>query len=219
MSELNKFYSPSEVDYGPIVPAYQEAFKGEPWYEVSKCADPEAPKRCVGGLSRVALGELCMTCNMRPSTPAYESDELTARFEELAASRPTQWYIEETENGIALASIVWSAPKETIAVEKYSDVPEMMSWIEEAVGSEEIAWLDEVFANKSIRLTGNLRNFGAMCLGLMERLDQSVMAFRTINPAMIRAAERDFGERAVVYEREKDVPDRRDFVVISRGEE
>src|SRR5690606_35520334 len=103
----NNFYRPSEMDYRQIVPAYQEAFAGEPWFEVSKCADREPVQRCTGGLSPVAIGEVCGTCSLRPSRTAYESSELIARFDGLAEDRPTQCYVVETEQGIALASVAW----------------------------------------------------------------------------------------------------------------
>lgn len=216
MSNSN-FYSPETVRplYDQIVPAYQAAFAGEPWFEVSKCVD--ARQRCIGGLSSVAVGSMCDMCGGCPTLPAYEPSELTDRFEQLGASRPTAWYAEQTEEGVSLAAISWKAKPNLIAEEKYGDTPAMSDWIERTLGTEEVGWLDEVFANKALRISGNLRNFGAMCNGFMEQLDTDTLAFRTINERMVAASNRDFGERSTVFERAIDVPDRREFVVL-RGE-
>lgn len=218
MSECN-FYSPEEIKplYGEIVPAYQAAFAGEPWYEVSKCAD--RLQRCVGGLSSIAIGTSCELCGNCPNQPAYEADELVERFEALATSRPTAWYTEQSESGVTIAAIAWTATPNTIAIEKYQDVPEMKDWLETTLGTDDIVWLDEVFANKALKKTGNLSEFGYMCKGLAKRLDNQALAFRTINPAMTRASVRDFGDRATVFKKNKNVPDRRDFLTIRIGED
>ncbi len=230
MSE--KFYSPEDMKplYDKVVSVYQTAFADEPWNEVSKCVDSR--RRCVGGLSAVAIGSMCGMCGERPLLPAYERDELVGRFEDLAASRPVSWYVERTggdvaldDGDITLAAMAWLATPETIATEKYADVPKMSVWMEEKLSTEPVIWLDEVFANRVLRPSGNLRRFGAMCTGFMEQLGNDTLAFRTINERMTAAAERDFGDRATVFRRRRvdvsdrrvEVPDRRDFVII-RGE-
>lgn len=45
MSEKGMFYNQGEVDFSKIVPAYQEAFSGWPWFEVSKCVDTSLKQR------------------------------------------------------------------------------------------------------------------------------------------------------------------------------
>lgn len=218
MSE-GKFYTPEEVKplYGEIIPAYQAAFAGKPWEEVSKCADQR--QRCVGGLSTVAVGSLCSLCGQCPERPAYEADELIARFDALAVSRPTMWYGEQTPEGLAMAAVAWKETPAAIVQEKYQDVPEMTRWISEMIGESPIVWLDEVFANRQIRSAGNLRNFGDCVTGLAQQLGSEMVAYRTIVPQMTWAAQRDFGSAAAVLRREAEVPDRRDFVIITMGRE
>jgi hypothetical protein len=82
----------------------------------------------------------------------------------------------------------------------------------ETLPDKPIVWLDEVFADKNIRPSGNLRNFGKMCRGFMAALGNANLAYRTISPAMLNAAEKNF--RATPN---TDAPDRRSFVNI-RGE-
>lgn len=217
MSKSKRFFRPEEVDYTEITPVYQEAFKCWPWFEVSKCADEQPAKRCPGGLSRLTVGSACRTCDRNPSRPAYETDELTERFDQLAATRPTVWYLERKQQ-LALAAIAWTAKPQTIWAEKYRNVPKMENWLEEALPAEPIVWLDEVFADKSLRGSGNLANFRYMCDGLTERLGGKVLAFRTKTPAMTRAAVRDFEGRVNILQRKREVPDERDFVVIRSGE-
>lgn len=214
MSELGEFYEPAQINYEEIVPVYQEAFKTWPWFEVSKCADDQLPQRCLGGLSRLALGSACESCDRSVKEPAYTEQQLTKKFKQIASSRPTSWYLERMNESVALAAIAWTATPDTIAAEKYQDIPGMQDWLIDKLGTEPIVWLDEVFADKTLRESGNLRNFGAICEGLASRLDEQTIAFRTINPAMTRAAVRDFAGRA----KEADPPDRRDFVIIEKGD-
>lgn len=218
MSESN-FYTPDEVKplYGEIVPAYQVAFAGEPWYEVSKCADQL--RRCVGGLSSLAVGVSCKLCGSCPALPAYEADELVNRFNDLATSRPTTWYVEQNDQGVTLAAIAWKANSAVIAGEKYSDAPQMTEWLDEELGSDDVMWLDEVFANKNLKPKGNLQNFGKFVTGMAEMIGLQTVAYRTIEPRMIAVPSRDFGRAASIFTRQQDVPDRRDFVVINLGKE
>lgn len=218
MSKSCGFFRPEEVEYAEIAPVYQEAFKQWPWFEVSKCADERPAKRCPGGLSRLAIGSACQICDRSPTRPAYEADELTERFDQLAATRPTAWYLER-EKQVALAAVAWTARPQTVWAEKYRDVPEMENWMNEVLGSDPVVWLDEVFADKSLCRSGNLTNFQYMCDGFTKRLGGQVLAFRTKTPAMTRAAARDFEGRVSILQRRTEVPDERDFVVIRSGGE
>ncbi len=215
MTESN-FYKPDEIMpmYDEISIAYQTAFADEPWYEVSKCADKL--QRCIGGLSAVALGQTCQVCFEKTTLPAYERQELIDKFENLALSRPTAWYIESEDDKLGLAAVAWRTEVQTIAREKYEDVPAMASWLDKTLGAEPIVWLDEVFASRALRRTGNLRRFRAMNDGFMDQLGSDTIAFRTINERMVAAAERDFESQATIFRNYVDVPDRREFVVITK---
>jgi len=209
MSELGKFYKEGEIDLPAIVPAYQEAFSGWPWFEVSKCADSYDLQRCAGGLSRTALSEICVTCGNQPNQSAYEPRELIERFQTLEATKPTSWYVESVDEKPALVALAWTALPEDIALEKYSDVPKMQDWLVDTLGSEPVIWLDEVFADKTVRPVGNLTNFRYMCKGFMTALNNIQLAYRTISPAMIRAAETNFGVKPA-----NNIPDRRSLLKI-----
>ncbi|MNR44388.1 hypothetical protein D3C85_1631230 [compost metagenome] len=95
----------------------------------------------------------------------------------------------------------------------------MGEWMQRQLGRDEFVWLDEIFADKRVRESGNLQNFKAIAEGFMDAFERNTMAFRTINPALVRAAERDFDPSVTVSrQRLSQVPDRRDFVIIKREE-
>ncbi len=221
MSE--RIYSPTEITdlYPEIAAAYQEAFAGEPWFEVSKCAD--ALQRCPGGLSAIAVGSVCELCESCPTQIAYPSAELIERFEQIGADKQAAWYIETEQEQVALAGLAWLADASVVARQKYPDVPNMKDWLDTQFGSNEFVWLDEVFANKAVRQLGNLAQFEAMITGLASKLERPIVAYRTINPAMIYKPKSVFGEAAIFcagenpvdgFEYSGVVPDRRDFVAI-----
>lgn len=196
-----------------LKPVYREAFKGEPWFEVTKCADPRVTSpNCVAGLSSLVPGELCAACGLCPTEPAYTDAELNEKFADIG-KKQSALYVEESGGGnILMASIAYTATASQVAMEKYSDVPDMQEWLSQK--EEPFIWLDEVFADRSLRASGNLNNFSQMLEGLASILGgRNRVLFRTISPAMVAAARR-FGSSAVILEREKQVPDRRDFVTI-----
>ena len=95
----------------------------------------------------------------------------------------------------------------------------MAAWLKRkysptAAPNPEILWLDEVFADRQISRRNNLVNFRSIVYGFSCRLDQTKVAYRTIAPAMMRAAMRDFGDDATIDKAKSDVPDWRNFVSI-----
>lgn len=214
MKEKQKIYIPEEVDYKKIIPVYQEAFKGDPWFEVSKCADSKKIKRCEGGYTSIPVGSCCGMCKEKIIRPAYEDKELVYKFTTIANSRPTRWYIEQNDLGITMAALAWTNTPREIAEERYPDVPEMKEWIQKEIAEEKIIWIDEVFADKTKKTKGNLKNFKSMCKIFWNELKTDTIAYRTITPAMINAPKRDFPGKNIIYNRKREVPDRRDFVII-----
>ncbi|OGL31122.1 hypothetical protein A3F37_01950 [Candidatus Saccharibacteria bacterium RIFCSPHIGHO2_12_FULL_41_12] len=209
--------SPAEIRkyYDEITKAYQIAFAGPPWFEVSKCTDDL--RRCEGGFSALDVGDFCTKCQQCTQEPAYLEADLVSKFDEISATRPSRWYLEFCEENVALASLAWRAGSEQIADEKYDNKPEIKAWLANQLPRDrDVIWLDEVFANKSIRPDRNLNNFTAMISLFMRELNLPLLAYRTINPQMVSGAER-FGSNARIFAREKDVPDRRDFVIITNG--
>lgn len=218
---MNKIINPGENPgeirkyYSEITNAYQIAFAGPPWYEVSKCVDAE--QQCEGGFSDQEVGDFCTKCQLCTQEPAYVGSDLVSRFDEIGESRPSRWYLEFCEEKVALAGLAWRASVGQIIDEKYDDRSDIRAWlINQLPFDQDVIWLDEVFANKSIRPDRNLDNFVEMARTFMKELALPQLAYRTINPQMLSGAKR-FGSNVRIFSREKDLPDRRDFVIITEG--
>lgn len=205
--------TPSEAEgiYPELTNVYISAFAGPPWYEISKC--PDMRLRCEGGLSRLAIGAACDTCLLKPKEPAYTKDDLEQSWRELTKARSAYWWVESSELGVTMAALAWKATASIIADEKYPGQPEMKTWLQNRFGESEIVWLDEVFADRTKKPSGNLRAFGQMCESFTEQLSENTLAYRTISSQMITAARRDFDTTEVLVGF-ADVPDRRSFVII-----
>lgn len=202
-----------------IAKVYVGAFAGEPWYEVSACADETTPQGCEGGFSPLAIGQVCPHCNNVLTEAAYKPKELVEHFKGVMKLRDTAWYVEETKKNdaptLALAAFAWKVTGPALASVKYKENESEMSAFFETLfpAGESFAWLDEIFADRTIRAEGNLRNFKNAVRGLGTKLGENHVAFRTINERLIAAAQRDFPQGAQVH-RSPDVPDRRAVVII-----
>ncbi|MEK9160939.1 MAG: hypothetical protein AAB440_02810 [Patescibacteria group bacterium] len=202
-----------------IAKVYIGAFAGEPWYEVSMCEDEKTPKRCEGGFSPLGIGQTCPHCDKVLTEAAYNQKDLVEHFIGVMKIRESAWYIEEvatdSEPTLALAAFAWKVKNEELVREKYKENPEAMQTFLDTVfvPGEEYVWLDEIFADRAIRAEGNLHNFKKAITGLVSKLGENKIAFRTINERLIAATLRDFPHATTVY-RSPDVPDRRAIVVV-----
>ena len=202
-----------------IADVYIGAFKGEPWYEVSMCEDESSPKGCESGFSPLEVGQVCSHCNKTLTAAAYNQEDLKEHFRGVMDKRDTAWYVEEVEKGnkpmLALAAFAWAVDTSTLVAEKYKDNKDAMKAFLERVlpGEGKFVYLDEIFADRTIRPTGNLRNFKQAILGLADKLGNKKVMFRTINERLIRATQDNFSGGTKVY-RAPEVPDRRAVVVV-----
>jgi hypothetical protein len=221
---LNTVYAPSGIEsrVEDLITIYQEAFASAPWNERGKCASVAAPaSQCVDGFSPLEVGEMCGSCSLHVTEDAYPRDELKEKF--LATKdEHALWYVEETgDRQIGLAVLARTLTVEEIAEVKYKDNTDMADWLIDQYESpgQEVLWLDEVFADTRLRPEGNLRNFGQMCMRLVINKRNAEIAFRTLNPKLISAARRDFGNTAETRGTSRifdpvlnQIPDRRKFV-------
>lgn len=176
-----------------LVPVYQKAFAGEPWFEVSKCA-------CARGFSAQRVGERCIECGQKLSEEAYPPRELLQSLEKrIAENQPSAVYVEAAPEGGApiLGAISFRAAPQEIYRRKYAgrENPRVQGVLERA--GKEIAWLDEIFADRLQRSSGNLWNFEKMCLAIGK--GASALAFRTINPRLAQKAWGVFGSCSTAY--------------------
>lgn len=214
---MGEFLTPEEIRplYPVIIPVYQRAFEGPPWNEVSKCAD--ARQRCIGGLSALAVGELCQTCNCVPTEQAYTYDELVVTFDAIAERGNAAWYIEKVPAGTALVALAWKATVDEVWQAKYADAPAMRQWLTNEFGTEPLVWLDEVFADKEVRPNKNLASFEAMNQGFASRLGAELIAYRTKTPQMIAAAKKISGIRVYNVESYDSMKDRKVVMIPTGG--
>ena len=194
---------------------YASAFRAAPWFENTKCADDL--RRCLRGFSPLDNGQQCDVCGIAERLPAYQVDELVAKFEEIFSSRLAALYTEKVANRVAVTSISWRGDATRISQERYGDNANqpMRSFLVDVLADQPVVWLDEVFANFNVRPRGNLDRFGSMTRTIAALLDVPRVAFRSINPAMISPAVRDFGRYAKTFEPLRQVPDERTFVLIN----
>lgn len=197
--------------YPQITEAYKTAFAGPPWFEASICVDSN--RRCGSNFSPLKVGGYCETCQQCTDEPAYNNLELVERFESIACSRESRWYLELEEGELTLAALAWVADVKQIASEKYQDTPGMEEWMTRELGSEPVIWLDEVFADRSVKPSGNLSNFRSMCSSFGDLLQNGTIAYRTITGQMKTVAQK-LAPAALLKTANQEVPDRRDFIVI-----
>lgn len=206
-----------------IAQVYIQAFAGEPWYEVSMCADENQPKRCASGFSPLEVGEVCPHCQKTLTEAAYKPEELQHHMHGIMQKRPTAWYVEETlvdgEEKLALTAFAWTTTSVSLVAEKYKGDQNMLAFFEKLFPQEEqFMWLDEIFADRrNVRPEGNMKHFRAAMTSMARKLGVRKLAFRTINPKVITPALRSFSN-AKLYQK-PEVPDWRSVIVIDVDEE
>lgn len=205
-----------------LIEVYKDAFAAPPWNERTRCAATNIEDQitqCPDGYSKLAVGEECSTCGNCTSIEAYPDDELRERFKKIENDYSASWYIEQTaDRRVGLAVLSRTLTVERVAVEKYSTNNRMQDWLFEQYDekTQSLVWLDEVFADTRVREKGNLINFGSMCAKLANGPQVNELAFRTVNPKLVRAAQRDLGSRCRVFDPVlNEVPDRRRYVRIT----
>lgn len=201
-----------------LVPIYQAAFAGEPWYEVSQCRAPtEFPDPCPSRRSSQGIGETCARCGEVLSAPAFSVGYLADRWATLFDDQDARLYLERLPDGsCVLAAVAWLATPAALAERAYS-LPEeepMRSWLAAHLPLN-FVWLEDIFANREVRPAGNLWNYRSMVGQLVAEFDHSVLGFRTFTEPLIAKTLGTFGDRARRFARFHDVPDRRDVLLVT----
>lgn len=200
---------------------YQNAFAQAPWNETSKCAIGEKSPTCPDGFSALEVGAFCTACELVVDQPAYPDDELRAKFTKPEdGEHHTLWYLEETGAGkISLAVLARITTAEGLRSVAFNKNPIMQEWTQSLYSNpnQGVVWLEDIFADTSIRESGNLKNFGAMCRKIASATKEPrEIAVRTLNPKVVSAAKRDFGTSCKIYDPVfNEVPDRGKFIKIS----
>lgn len=176
-----KIYLPKE-ELDQIGEVYQVAFAGSPWFEVSECASSDIENRCEGGFSTQKVGEFCARCAKVTKEEAYPLTELRESLSTRLRYPEARLYREHDGKGnLLLAALFWEDTPKEIAAKKYVDVPSMQDWLKANLPDEPMVWLDEIFASRDLRPTGNLWNFPKLVSDVFVNSGCARLAFRTIN--------------------------------------
>ncbi len=204
MGELtyNGIYSPLAIKdkLDELTGLYKNAFSAPPWKERSICPIGGNTQTCPSIYSPIEVGVLCEDCGQTPAQDAYEPESLHKKFTEETANSQLLWWLEKTPNGdIVMASLARISTISGLISDVLNEEPEIQSWMQQTHSNtdEKVVWIQDIFADTSIRPKGNLRNFGAMCIRLAGNSSDLVM-FRTINPKLISATQRNFSGAATI---------------------
>ncbi|MDB5175991.1 MAG: hypothetical protein JWM81_849 [Candidatus Saccharibacteria bacterium] len=206
-----------------VVTLYQNAFASAPWNERTKCAIDEATPSCPGGFSPLSIGQLCMTCDQHVTEPAYTEETLRAKFKPGTEGHGL-WYVEETavERKIVLAAFARITTIGGLAETVFGEDDAMQSWILERNPdpTSGVLWVEDVFADTTLRPSNNLYDFDKKLNRLARGSSVQTYMFQTLNPKLVRAAQRDFASRCKIADPLfKDVPNRSMVVTIERPTE
>ncbi len=177
-----------------LAPVYKKAFAGSPWFEVSRCG-------CPHGFSAQTVGERCTgACGQMITQEAYPLPELISDLSGRLQSRRSFVYTEMDADGHPFMGVIaYRRHGIDIYREKYEGRENPLAETLFTRMPQEVAWLDEIFADLERRPNGNLRNFGRICTLMAEQLDCRVISFRTINERLIGKARSVFGDACTEY--------------------
>lgn len=173
-----------------LVPVYQKAFAGPPWFEVSKCPT------CPSGFSAQEVGSSCLKCGSYLTKEAYPTDELYRSLLNRVSRADSTVYIERTPDGRATLGAIFVNKSETEIVQNYvrrSD-PELIR----SLLPGQVAWLDEIFADLGASPGGNLKNLEQVVEKSAAALRSDTVAFRTINQNLLAKVQKIYGDRVQV---------------------
>ncbi|MEK7530329.1 MAG: hypothetical protein AAB573_00500 [Patescibacteria group bacterium] len=181
-----------------LVPAYKQAFAGEPWFEVSRCPACEA-------FTRLEPRGRCPMCG-GALVDAYSNQEVSEMLRDIFQSRRATLYVETGTGGnVLVAAIAYPWNKTSMYIKKYQskgrDSDELRRVLKEKV-PERFVWLDEIFADRALRTSGNLRDFERIMRDALRGKKTGTIVFRTISPQLKEKAKRVFSQTEIY-----DVPD------------
>ncbi len=181
-----------------LIPVYQEAFGDRPWYERSQC-----PEDCTVNRKycRHYPGQFCEFGGATPEKEAFPADELRRQFTELYRDGALFMaeYLDDERGAPVLGAVMWMTDATRLGNARYEDRPEMREWLIARFGDREFIYRDEVFADRSRRPSGNLRNYHQVIDAAIERFACRTLVGRSINPRLIGKLHGIFGDRFTLF--------------------
>lgn len=169
-----------------LAETYKEAFAGSPWFEVSKCGDPE----CAVGFSLLQPGSTCNSCD-GVLGEAYDTDELVTAWRNMLNNDKAMLEVAFDGDYPQRATLARPTNVEELFARKYAEVPAMKSVLADILPAD-FVWIEDTFANRQRVPKGNLRDRGAT----IDRIsnfyrDNPVIATRTLANGIVAATLRD----------------------------
>lgn len=180
-----------------LVPVYQKAFAGLPWYEVSQCS--QSPS----GFSAQRVGELCQCprciesgAPTRLTTEAYPADQLYESLLSRSAGPDSVVYVECLPDGRPVLGAILCPMSEESVIDKYAGRVDE-TWLRTML-PEKVLWLSEIFADLDARASGNLGNLQEVIAKSAENANTDTVAFRTINERLSGKIKSIYRDRATI---------------------
>lgn len=175
-----------------IAPLYRAAFRGAPWFELSRCA-PGCPH---GEYCSAEPGTWCETAERESGLEeAHPVDEIVENFGQLLDESEALVVVEfdgdpAQEPTAQLGAVFWITTAEELWKRRYERVPEMLPWLVQEFGDRKFVYRDEVFGN--VNRAGNLRYYHRLCRAAADSLGETLLVGRTINGAVMNVLCRRF---------------------------
>lgn len=205
--------------------SYKIAFAGPPWNEVSRCTDAE----CQAAFTELLPGCACPDCGESLSE-AYDTQELIAGWLQIISAESGLVEVELLPNNTPVrATIARPTTPQELFARKY-DAQSMKPWLQ-ATLPPELVWIEDTFANRDIRPTGNLKERRATLEQIQEYYAGLAIATRTLTPQVVAATARAVGESTTLFvgtekvgldcseafTRVATVPDKRSLMLVALG--
>lgn len=182
-----------EIIGDELANVYKVAFAGEPWYEASKCID----SGCSVKFSAKTPGCTCELCGST-LTEAYVSDELIANWQAMLENDDALFEVAFEDSLAQRVTIARPTNRTELMSRKYDDVPAMKQWLETRFG-DEFVWIEDTFANRSRKETGNLATRGETLSRIAAYYAGLPILTRTLSTAIVASTLRDVGEASMAY--------------------
>lgn len=168
-----------------LAATYKVAFAGEPWYEVSRCVQPG----CANGFSEAQPGCTCSSCG-ETLVEAYDADGLIANWQEMLTNERAFMEVAFEEGAAQRATIARPTTAQELMERKYRDVPVMAEWLSKRF-SNEFVWIEDTFADRERKPTGNLDGRGETLRKIAAYYGGALILTRTLSPAIVKSTLRD----------------------------
>lgn len=181
-------------EIGPeLAESYKVAFAGDPWNEISRCN----AQACPAGLSNLEVGCDCADCG-QPLGEAYEVNDLVSGWSDMLTLENAFFEVASEDCQPQRATIARPTNIDELLMRKYQDVPIMKDWLQQRF-SGNFVWIEDTFANRLRKPTGNLKERGQTLRRIAAFYGGAQILTRTLSPAIVASTLRDTKAGCSVY--------------------